>query len=199
MRNVELALELEPELPRAVLDPIELEQVLVNLITNSIQAMAAGGTIRVRARPAADEVVLEVVDNGPGMPPEVLERVFEPFFTTKPVGQGTGLGLSVCYGLVRSWGGRIEVGERAGTRNDDAAVGCLPSGRPTTGKGGPGHECRDRGDDQGAAGGRRGGVPRGDRARCSRGAGSRCDTAASGRAALDRLAEGEISTWWCWT
>jgi two-component system NtrC family sensor kinase len=112
--NVDLQLEIEDPLPRVVLDPIELEQVVVNLITNAVQAMTHGGTVWLRARRVEAEVWLEVADNGPGMTTEILERIFEPFFTTKPVGQGTGLGLAVCFGLVTSWGGRIEADSAPG-------------------------------------------------------------------------------------
>lgn len=109
VRNVVLEVEVEPELPRVGADPLELEQVLVNVITNSFQAMPGGGTIAISARRLGGEVWLEVRDTGEGMPPEVRERIFEPFFTTKPAGQGTGLGLSVCFGLVSAWGGTMEV------------------------------------------------------------------------------------------
>lgn len=109
VRNVALEVEVEPELPRVRIDPLELEQVLVNVITNSFQAMPQGGTITIAARRAQREVWLDVRDTGEGMTPEVRERVFEPFFTTKPVGHGTGLGLSVCFGLVSAWGGTMEV------------------------------------------------------------------------------------------
>jgi signal transduction histidine kinase len=98
-----------PDLPRVRVDPLELEQVLVNVITNAFQAMPGGGTIAISARRSGGEVWLEVRDTGCGMPPEVRERIFEPFFTTKPAGQGTGLGLSVCFGLVSAWGGTMEV------------------------------------------------------------------------------------------
>jgi two-component system NtrC family sensor kinase len=108
VRNVALRTQ-AGDVPHVRLDPLELEQVLVNLITNSIQAMPAGGTIQVRTRAVPGQVWLEVEDDGEGMTPGVRERVFEPFFTTKPVGQGTGLGLSVCHGIVESWGGRLEV------------------------------------------------------------------------------------------
>jgi two-component system NtrC family sensor kinase len=109
VRNVALRTQAGDGVPHVRLDPLELEQVLVNLITNSIQAMPAGGTIQVRTRAVPGQVWLEVEDDGEGMTPGVRERVFEPFFTTKPVGQGTGLGLSVCHGIVESWGGRLEV------------------------------------------------------------------------------------------
>ena len=114
VRNVAIRVEAPEGLASVLLDPVELEQVLVNLITNSFQAMPAGGEIRLTGRQAGGEVHLEVEDTGQGMPPEVRDKVFEPFFTTKPVGQGTGLGLAVCYGIVQSWGGRIEVESEPG-------------------------------------------------------------------------------------
>ncbi|MFL5310467.1 MAG: ATP-binding protein [Myxococcales bacterium] len=90
-----------------------LGQVLVNLILNAAQSIpegeADGNEVRVSVRPGRDrEVLLEVRDTGAGMPPDVLARVFDPFFTTRPVGSGSGLGLSICHGIVSSLGGRIE-------------------------------------------------------------------------------------------
>ena len=114
VRNVRMEIYLPPDLPDVFADPIELEQVVVNLVTNSFHAMPDGGRVALRARMRGDRVVLEVFDTGHGMPPEVLERAFEPFFTTKPVGEGTGLGLSVCHGIVQSWGGSIEAESAVG-------------------------------------------------------------------------------------
>jgi two-component system NtrC family sensor kinase len=108
VRNVEISLDIGKDLPPVMIDPLELEQVLVNLINNSIDAIGeGGGFIQIRARRDRDQVHLEVEDNGVGIHPDDMDRIFEPFFTTKPVGRGTGLGLSVCYGIVHSWGGRI--------------------------------------------------------------------------------------------
>lgn len=109
VRNINLELELEEGLPKVLIDPLELEQVVVNLINNSFHALRDGGQVRVRARCEGAEVVVEVEDNGCGMNAEACGQAFEPFFTTKPVGQGTGLGLSVCHGIVSGWGGRIEL------------------------------------------------------------------------------------------
>ena len=114
VRNVNIRIDIEDDLPRVLSDPLELEQVLVNLINNSFHALPSGGNIRIGARHVDREVLLEVRDNGIGIPPEVLDRIFEPFFTTKPVGQGTGLGLSICYGTVHSWGARIEAESEPG-------------------------------------------------------------------------------------
>ncbi|MBC8204880.1 ATP-binding protein [bacterium] len=107
VRNVELILNVEENLPEVLLDSVELEQVMVNLINNSLQALNRGGYVKVSAFRQRDELVIEVSDNGSGIPQRDLDRIFEPFFTTKPIGEGTGLGLSVCYGLVQSWGGTI--------------------------------------------------------------------------------------------
>lgn len=106
--GVKITARIEENLPEVLLDPVELEQVLVNLINNSIDALPNGGDIFVKAYKEDGRVCLDVADNGKGIEPEIMERIFEPFFTTKPVGKGTGLGLSICYGLVHSWGGRLQ-------------------------------------------------------------------------------------------
>jgi two-component system, NtrC family, sensor kinase len=92
-----------------------LKQVFINLILNAIQAMQGGGLLRL-AILSHDEktVTIEVIDTGLGMPPEILEKIFDPFFTTKSTGQGTGLGLSVVYGIVNKHNGYIEVNSQAG-------------------------------------------------------------------------------------
>lgn len=95
--------------------PGKINQVLLNLLSNAVQACPAGGQVTVRTRPAAGGgAVVEVVDTGCGIAPEHRPRLFEPFFTTKPVGQGTGLGLAVSFGIVRDHGGTIEVDSAVG-------------------------------------------------------------------------------------
>jgi signal transduction histidine kinase len=87
---------------------------MVNLINNSLYAMEDGGRVLIKARREGPQARLSVKDTGCGIPPENLDRVFQPFFTTKPLHQGTGLGLSVCYGIVRNWGGSIEAQSQVG-------------------------------------------------------------------------------------
>ena len=106
--NAELRLELEPDLPPAWLDANEMEQVLANLVNNALDAMRKGGRITISARREGEWLLLRVSDNGCGISPEDLDRIFQPFFTTKPVGQGTGLGLAVVYGVVQGWGGSVQ-------------------------------------------------------------------------------------------
>jgi two-component system NtrC family sensor kinase len=99
----------EANLPDAPVGPAELEQLLMNLIQNAIDACQRGDIVRVQAVGADRHIQFIVTDTGCGIPHETLNRIFDPFFTTKSVGHGTGLGLSVCHGIVRSVGGSIEV------------------------------------------------------------------------------------------
>jgi len=97
------------DLPAIACLPSRLNQVFLNLLVNAGHAINAGGTITVSTGVAGEEAWVRIADTGCGIAPEHLNRIFEPFFTTKPVGQGTGLGLSVSYSIVRKHGGRIEV------------------------------------------------------------------------------------------
>lgn len=95
-------------------DPSQLQQVLVNLVVNAVQAMPYGGTIRLGTEVAGDMALLSVEDTGCGMDEETSRRAFLPFYTTKDVSEGTGLGLAVVHGIVTSHGGSIEVDSRVG-------------------------------------------------------------------------------------
>jgi CheY-like chemotaxis protein/two-component sensor histidine kinase len=117
--KVEVALELDPSLPATWADPFQLQQVVLNLLANAEHALGEiVGDRRIRVRTSQQQggtqLVLEVSDNGPGVPPEQVDRIFNPFYTTKPVGQGTGLGLSISDGIVREHGGRIRVDSSPG-------------------------------------------------------------------------------------
>jgi signal transduction histidine kinase len=102
-------------LPEVECLPSELNQVFMNLLVNAAQAIdKARGTIVVRSGSAGGEVWVEVEDDGCGIEKDNLTRVFDPFFTTKPVGQGTGLGLSLSYGIVKKHGGRLELDSEPG-------------------------------------------------------------------------------------
>ena len=117
--NVEVRLELADDLPVLWADPHQLHQVMVNLISNAHHAMHASTSprrlmIRTRFTAADSRVSLAVGDTGPGIPPQILGRIFEPFFTTKPVGQGTGLGLPLCRGIVEGHGGTLRLDSTPG-------------------------------------------------------------------------------------
>ena len=108
-QGIEVVQVLAPGLPDITADPSQLNQVLVNLVVNALQAMPAGGRLTVRTEARDNEVLLIVEDTGIGMSEDVVEQIFLPFFTTKDVGQGTGLGLPVVHGIIASHGGSIEV------------------------------------------------------------------------------------------
>jgi PAS domain S-box-containing protein len=110
--QVDIETRLDPALPITWADPFQLQQVVLNLVTNAEQALGAWSGQRrivVSTERVRDKLVLTVTDNGPGIAPEHVSRIFNPFFTTKPVGEGTGLGLSISDGIIREHGGRIRV------------------------------------------------------------------------------------------
>lgn len=113
--NVKVTTSLAPDLPLVAASPSEIQQVILNLINNAIDAIGSGGgAIEITSRADGDFVVIDVADNGQGIPPAVMARIFDPFFTTKSVGKGTGLGLSICYGIVKKLGGDITVNSAVG-------------------------------------------------------------------------------------
>ncbi len=112
--GIRLGRRLSPDLPLITADASQLQQVLVNLVVNAVQAMPSGGKLTVGTARQGQEVLLTVEDTGAGMNEEILKQIFIPFFTTKQVGQGTGLGLSVVHGIVTSHGGTIRVESRPG-------------------------------------------------------------------------------------
>ena len=126
--GVELVRKLSPNLPEITADPAQLNQLIVNLVVNALQAIQGKGKITVHTQSSDQEIHLIVEDTGTGMTDEVLEQIFIPFFTTKDVGHGTGLGLPVIHGIVTAHGGSINV---------ESKIGCgsrfeirLPVGQP---------------------------------------------------------------------
>jgi len=114
-RDISLTCELGENHPQVLLDPSRMEQVLLNLFNNAMDAMPDGGHLLVSTD--LDEeawVRISVRDTGTGISERHLDRLFDPFFTTKEVGKGTGLGLSISYGLVQEHGGRLEVESQEG-------------------------------------------------------------------------------------
>jgi two-component system NtrC family sensor kinase len=116
LSGIQVEEEYPPGLPSIHGDRKSLQQVFLNLFINAIQAMLEGGNLAIRAYPSEDGhwLRVEVRDTGVGIDPEHLPRIFDPFYTTKQVGRGTGLGLSVTYGIVEKHGGHIEVQSQKG-------------------------------------------------------------------------------------
>jgi two-component system, NtrC family, sensor kinase len=111
--RIEVALTVgDPELLDCF--PALLNQVLLNLVANAIDAIEGKGKISITAGGQGDHYVIAISDTGPGIPRELQDRVLEPFFTTKPVGQGTGLGLSIAYSIVQKHQGTLQIGDAPG-------------------------------------------------------------------------------------
>lgn len=108
-KKIRLESQLAPNIPRAKGDPRELQQVFINLINNAMDAMKGGGTLKVNTflTPDGRRLAVEFSDTGRGIPREAQPKVFDPFFTTKKTGEGTGLGLSMSYGIISKFGGNI--------------------------------------------------------------------------------------------
>ena len=113
--NLKVVRNYDPALPPLITDANQLQQVILNIVNNARDAIGSNpGEIVIATSRRGSRMVVSIRDNGGGMTPEVLEKLFVPFFTTKEVGRGTGLGLSVSYGIVRNLGGEIEVESIAG-------------------------------------------------------------------------------------
>jgi len=108
-KKIRLETSLAPSLPRVKGDPPELQQVFINLINNAADAMKGGGVLKVATRvgPQSKRVAIEFTDTGSGISREAQPKIFDPFFTTKKTGEGTGLGLSMSYGIITKFGGNI--------------------------------------------------------------------------------------------
>ena len=117
--NIKVVKQFESDLPQVLGDPIRLEQVAMNLITNARKAVDTSGngnkTIEIKTyQDNGRHVIFEVSDNGVGIPPDKLKLIFEPFYTTREKGEGTGLGLSISNTIIEEHNGRIEVASRPG-------------------------------------------------------------------------------------
>ncbi len=114
-KRITLNVHLDENLPPITLVPDQLQQVVLNILMNALDAMESkGDTLTVRSYLRNQQVHIEIEDTGTGIPQEQLSRIFEPFFTTKPVGKGTGLGLTVSYGIIQKFGGDILVESEPG-------------------------------------------------------------------------------------
>jgi two-component system NtrC family sensor kinase len=115
--EIKIEQDLQIDLPRILSDHGQMQQILLNIVNNAVDAVDKGGLIRITSRQTADKSLrVDIQDNGHGIPPEVLKQIFEPFFTTKKhtEKQGTGLGLSITYGLVKKLEGTIAVSSEVG-------------------------------------------------------------------------------------
>jgi two-component system NtrC family sensor kinase len=114
INNIDIQAELNPDLPIIAGDQAQLQQVFLNLISNAIDAIGKDGRIRVKSVRSGAEILVNVSDNGPGIPEDMQRKVFDPFFTTKSGGKGTGLGLWVSYSIMEKMGGKISLNSKVG-------------------------------------------------------------------------------------
>lgn len=113
-RGIQVSVQLDQSEPEAAIDTGELQQVILNILLNAMQAMPDGGRLGIRTNVCRDVVEITITDTGIGIAPENLRKVFNPFFTTKEVGKGTGLGLSVSFDIIEKHGGTIKVQSKLG-------------------------------------------------------------------------------------
>ncbi|MBF8259068.1 MAG: HAMP protein [Actinobacteria bacterium] len=125
--NVKVVTDLSEELHSIRGNGLQMQQVFTNLILNAVHSMPGGGTLEVGTRRNGNVLEADFVDHGSGIDPDHLHRIFEPFFTTKPVGEGTGLGLSVSYGIVKHHGGEIRVASEPGKGSRFTVILPLPA------------------------------------------------------------------------
>ena len=120
LENIRIVQEIESDLPQIVSDPNQLQQVFLNLFNNAIYALKEriSPEIRVRVTKENTTILISVSDNGCGFSSESMEKAFLPFYTTKPVGQGTGLGLSTVYGIIKGLGGDITLTSEQGAGSE---------------------------------------------------------------------------------
>jgi PAS domain S-box-containing protein len=121
-QKIELITDIEDNLPEVTGNIQELEQVFLNIMTNAVAAMKGGGHLHISARHSDNIIAIQFRDTGEGIPEENLDKIFEPFFTTKEVGEGTGLGLSVSYGIIKKLGGDILVDSRPSSRYENSGT-----------------------------------------------------------------------------
>jgi two-component system NtrC family sensor kinase len=113
-RGIQVTTELDESEPEALIDTGELQQVILNMLLNAVQAMPDGGHLGIQTLVSRDTVEIAITDTGIGIAQENLRKVFNPFFTTKEVGKGTGLGLSVSFDIIEKHGGTVKVESQLG-------------------------------------------------------------------------------------
>lgn len=114
LKSVAISMDIEPHLPRAYANGGELNQIWLNLVDNALDAVSESGHINIRAYRKLDRIVVHVIDDGSGIPPDIAPYIYDPFFTTKPQGEGTGLGLDITWLLLRRYHGDISFDSRTG-------------------------------------------------------------------------------------
>ena len=112
--NIDIQTDLDKDIPIIASDEAQLQQVFMNLISNSIDAIGKDGLIKVKSRRIDENITIAIKDDGPGIPHDQLKKVFDPFFTTKHTGKGTGLGLWICYSIIEKLGGNISLDSKVG-------------------------------------------------------------------------------------
>jgi two-component system NtrC family sensor kinase len=115
-RNIDIQTDFDEKLPQTTSDSAQLQQVFLNILNNAIDAIGKDGEILVKTTHLVkiNSLAVEITDNGPGIPKEMVDKIFDPFFTTKEVGKGTGLGLSISYTIIDKLGGRMMVASEEG-------------------------------------------------------------------------------------